>query len=272
MDERVRRLNNGLKMPAVGLGTYRAGPGREARQAVLWALQTGYRLIDTSLAYWNEPDVGAAVRESGVPREQIFVTTKLENDDHGYGETLRACERSLENLGTRFLDLYLIHWPVASLRGQTWRAMERLYEEGLCRAIGVSNYTVRHLEELLASSEVVPAVNQVEFHPFLYQRDLLEFCRERSIQLEAYSPLVKATRFDDPVLRRLGEKYSKTPAQILIRWDVEHGVVPIPKSVHREWIEENIDVWDFSLDVEDVRSLDALNREYHSDWDPTDMP
>ena len=259
-------------MPAVGLGTYRSGPGREAQQSVRWALEAGYRLIDTSLAYGNEPDVGLAVRDSGIPREEVFITTKLENDDHGYDQTLRACEISLGNLGVDYLDLYLIHWPVEGLRGETWRAMERLYERGVCRAIGVSNFTVRHLEELFFSADIRPTVNQVEFHPFLFQRGLLDFCRESGVQLEAYSPLVKATRLDDPTLARIGEKYGRTPAQILIRWDIEHGVIPIPKSVHKEWIEENLEVWDFALTHDDVREIDGLDRGYHADWDPTDVP
>ncbi len=272
MDPQLRRLNNRVEMPAVGLGTYRSGPGPDAQQAVLWALEAGYRLIDTSLAYDNESDVGVALRESAVPREQVFVTTKLENDDHGYDRTLRAFETSLNNLDVDYIDLYLIHWPVEGLRRNTWRAMERLYEQGVCRAIGVSNYTVRHLEELFAQSDVRPAVNQVEFHPFLYQQALLELCQESDVQLEAYSPLVKATRFDDPTLRRIADKYDRTPAQILIRWDVEHGVIPIPKSVHKDWIEENFDVWDFSLEADDMREIDGLNADYHADWDPTDTP
>ncbi|MEJ2673113.1 MAG: aldo/keto reductase [Deltaproteobacteria bacterium] len=259
-------------MPRLGLGTYRSGPGYEAQQSALWALEAGYRLIDTALAYGNEPDVGAAVRRSGVPREEIFLTTKLENDDHGYEQTLAACSQSLKNLQIDYLDLYLIHWPVPGLRHQTWKAMEQLYSEGKCRAIGVSNYTIRHLQELLAESKTVPAINQVEFHPFLYQRELQEYCSDHGIRVESYSPLMKATRFDHPLLVKLAAKYGKTPAQILLRWHMEHGLIAIPKSVHREWIQENIDIWKFALAFEDVESLDGLNERRHLDWDPTDIP
>ncbi len=262
-------LNNGVVMPMLGLGTYRSGPGKEAERAVAWALEAGYRLIDTSLAYWNERDVGKAIRKSGVPRRELFITTKLENDDHGYDSTLDACEISLENLGTDYLDLYLIHWPVPRLRLQTWRAMERLLEEGKCRAIGVSNYTERHLRELFEHADVIPAVNQVEFHPFLFQNELLQFCHKNKIRLEAYSPLVKATRFDHPLLVELAADYDKTPAQILLRWNIQHDVIAIPKSVHRDWIRENIDICGFSITQKDMHRLDALNENRHTDWDPT---
>lgn len=268
---RTLTLNTGQTMPRLGLGTYRAH-GREARQAVLWALEAGYRLVDTALAYGNEREVGAALRQSGVPREEVFITSKLENDDHGYANTFEACARSLENLGTDYLDLYLIHWPVPGLRGETWRAMEQLHADGRCRAVGVSNYTIRHLDELLATSALVPAVNQVEFHPFLYQRELLTWCRERDIVLEAYSPLVKATRFDDPTLRDIPRSHGRTPAQVLLRWHLQRGVVAIPKSVHRAWIHENAGVWDFNLPQQDMARLDALDERRHVDWDPSDLP
>lgn len=271
-DTRSITLNNGVSMPLLGLGTYLSGPGEEARQAVAWALETGYRLVDTSLAYWNERDVGRAVRDSGVPRSEIVITSKLENDDHGYDNTLIACEQSLANLRTDYLDLYLIHWPVPGLRNETWRAMERLLEEGKCRAIGVSNYTIRHLRELLDRSETVPAVNQVEFHPFLYQKALLDFCRDQGIVLEAYSPLAKARRMNDPVLNDIARIHGKRPAQVLLRWHLDQGVPAIPKSVRREHIIENWDVWDFRLSDEDRRRLHALDRQHHYDWDPTDAP
>ncbi|MGE0079896.1 MAG: aldo/keto reductase [Thiohalomonadaceae bacterium] len=258
-------------MPRLGLGTYRAH-GREARKAVVWALEAGYRLVDTALAYGNEREVAAGLHESGLPREQVFITSKLENDDHGYASTLAACARSLDNLGTDYLDLYLIHWPVPGLRGETWRAMERLYAEGRCRAVGVSNYTIRHLQELLGAASLVPAVNQVEFHPFLYQRELLAWCRERGIVLEAYSPLVKATRFHDPVLRDIARRHGRTPAQVLLRWHLQRGVVAIPKSVHHAWIRENAGAWDFALAAEDMARLDALDEGRHVDWDPSDLP
>jgi len=265
-------LNNGIGMPMLGLGTYRSGPGEEAERAVTWALEAGYRLIDTALAYGNEPDVGRAVKASGVRREEIFITTKLENDDQGYDSTLAACERSLKNLQTDYIDLYLVHWPVEGPRMKTWKAMERLFSEGRCRAIGVSNYTERHIAELLSLSEVVPAVNQVEFHPFLYQKKLQDFCTERGIIVEAYSPLVKATRLDNEVLVKTGRRYGKTPAQILLRWHLEHGAPAVPKSVHHEWIIENNDIWDFSISEADMIELDSLDENLHYDWDPTDVP
>lgn len=265
-------LNNRVEMPRPGLGTYRSGPGKEAQQSVAWALEAGYRLIDTALAYGNESDVGIGMRQSGITREKIFITTKLENADHGYEQTLAACVQSLKNLQVDYIDLYLIHWPVPILRRQTWKAMERLYSEGKCRAIGVSNYTIQHLEELLAESEVTPAVNQVEFHPFLYQKELQEYCSRHRIKVESYSPLVKATRLDHPLLVKMAKKYGKTSAQVLIRWHLEHGLIAIPKSVHREWIYENIDVWNFSLTPDDARSLDELNEGHHIDWDPTNIP
>lgn len=272
MREHTVTLNSGFPMPLVGLGTYRSGPGEEARRAVRWALEAGYRLVDTSLAYDNEPDVSAAIRESRVERRDLFLTTKLENADQGYESALAACARSLENLRTDYLDLYLVHWPVPEHRGATWLALEELRRQGRCRSIGVSNYTVRHLEELLATARVVPAVNQVEFHPFLYQSDLLAYCRARGIVVEAYSPLVKATRLDHPVLTEVAEAYGKTPAQILVRWHVGHGVPAIPKSVHRDRIEENLAVWDFALSAADRARLDGLDEGLHVDWDPTDVP
>src|SRR5688572_18816892 len=184
-------LNDGAKMPALGLGVWQAAAGKETRRAVGAALEIGYRLIDTAKMYGNERDVGAAVRESGIPREEIFVTTKLWNDDHGHEAALRAFERSRKELGLDYVDLYLIHWPVTGLRQETWKAFLKLRDEGRVRSIGVSNYTIQHLEELLPESPTPPAVNQVEFHPFLYQRELLAFCQGRRIQLEAYSPLVR---------------------------------------------------------------------------------
>jgi diketogulonate reductase-like aldo/keto reductase len=263
------RLNNGALMPLLGLGTYLAGPGSEAVRAILWALEGGYRLIDTSLAYWNEQDVGAALRASGLPREELFITSKLENLDHGYDSTLRACERSLSNLGLDRLDLYLVHWPVPGLRGETWRAMERLHQEGLCSSIGVSNYTERHLNELLGGAGMPPAVNQVESHPFLAQQALLQYCRRRGVALQAYSPLAKATRLGDPVLLEVAQRLAKTPAQVMLRWQLERGVAVIPKSVRREKIAENSALFDFSLAPEDQAALAALDAALHLDWDPT---
>jgi diketogulonate reductase-like aldo/keto reductase len=239
---------------------------------VLAALRVGYRLVDTARAYRNEEDVGAAIRDSGVPRDEVFVTTKLWNSDHGYDATLRACDESLRRLGLDRLDLYLIHWPVPKLRGETWRAMERILADGKARAIGVSNYTVRHLDELLASANEPPAVNQVELHPFLLQRELVEHCRAKGIQVEAYGPLVRGHKMEHPVLQRVAHRVGRTPAQVLIRWGIEHGLVTIPKSVHEHRIRENADVFGFSLSPADLAALDALDEGYRTSWDPTDAP
>ncbi len=271
IDTRIK-LNSGVVMPLFGLGTFQTRSGRETREAVLHALQVGYRLIDTAKAYGNEEDVGDAVRESGIPREEIFVTTKLWNTDHGYDRALKAFEKSLERLGLSYVDLYLIHWPEGGLRNETWKALEKLLKGGTCRAIGVSNYTVRHLKELLDNSSTVPAVNQVEFHPYLYQEELLEFCNSHEIQMEAYSPLTKGRKLNDPKLLAIARKYSKTSAQILIRWVLQKEVVVIPKSSRNERIEENARVFDFSISDEDMRSLDSFSENYRTSWNPTDVP
>jgi diketogulonate reductase-like aldo/keto reductase len=262
-------LNNGVAMPRLGLGVWQTGRGHQTREAVGAALELGYRLIDTAAAYGNEKEVGEAVRRSGIPRGEIFVTTKLWNSDHGYDPARRAFDLSLRELGLDYVDLYLIHWPVARLRRQTWRALERLLSEGLCRSIGVSNYTITHLEELLRESDTAPAVNQVEFHPFLYQRELLEFCRARAIQVEAYSPLARTKRLNHPRLEQLSTRYGKTAAQILIRWSLQHDLVTIPKSARRSRIAENAAVFDFALENEDMAALDALDQDLRVAWDPT---
>lgn len=262
-------LNNGVKMPILGLGTYRLSPGRPVANAVRWAIEAGYRLIDTASMYGNERDVGEAIRRSGVPRDQVFVTTKLWNSDHGYESTLTAFDRSLNRLGLTYVDLYLIHWPVEGIRRETWRAMEAVLEGGKCRAVGVSNYMTWHLDELMKDSSTIPAVNQVEFSPYLYQKDLLEYCRSHGIQLEAYSPLTKARRLSDPRLLKIGSRYNKTPAQVLIRWALQKGTVVIPKSSRRERIAENAHVFDFSLSGEDMAVLDSFHEDYRTTWDPT---
>jgi diketogulonate reductase-like aldo/keto reductase len=265
-------LNNGVKIPILGLGVYQAESGSETVKAVRTALDVGYRHIDTARAYENESDVGRAVKKSGLPREEVFVTTKLWNTDHGYDSTIQAFDGSRRRLGFDYIDLYLIHWPVEGQRLESWRAMERLLEKGLCRAIGVSNYTVKHLQELLAASPVIPAANQIELSPFLYQRDLIEFCNNSGIQVEAYSPLTQGKKLDHPTLVAVARKYGKTPAQILIRWAIEHRLVVIPKSVRRARIVENADVFDFSIEPADLAMLDGLDEGFRTCWDPTDAP
>ncbi len=265
-------LRGGVEMPVLGLGVWQAAPGEETRGAVAEALRAGYRLVDTARAYRNEADVGQAVRESGVPRDEVFVTTKLWNADHGYDRALRAIDDSLDRLGFEQVDLYLVHWPFEGLRHETWRAMERILADGKARAVGVSNYTVRHLDELLARSKVPPAVNQVELSPFLHQRDLLAHCARLGIQVEAYGPLVRGQRMDHPVLARISGKHGRTPAQVLLRWGLQHGLVVIPKSVHPGRIRENADVFGFALDAADMGALDALDEGYRTSWDPTAAP
>src|SRR5690606_2008460 len=261
-------LATGAKMPWLGLGVYKAKEGEEVEQAVKAALRIGYRSIDTAAFYDNEEGVGRAVRESGVSREELFITTKVWNTDQGYDSTLAAFEASLRRLGMEYVDLYLIHWPVKGKYKETWRALETLYREGRVRAIGVSNFQVHHLEDLMADAEIKPMVNQVEFHPFLTQETLRAFCRKEGIQLEAWSPLMRGEVMNVLEIVELSKKYGKTPAQIVLRWDLQHGVVTIPKSVREERIRENADLFDFELSAEDMAKLDALNRNHRFGPDP----
>ncbi|MFC7440450.1 aldo/keto reductase [Laceyella putida] len=261
-------LNNGVKMPWLGLGVYKAQEGSEVERAVEVALQTGYRSVDTAAFYQNEAGVGNAIKRSGIPRENLFVTTKVWNTDQGYETTLTAFETSRKKLGLDYLDLYLIHWPVKGLFKETWRALEKLYRDGWVRAIGVSNFHIHHLEELLRDSEVTPMVNQVEFHPLLTQQELRHFCRMQSIQFEAWSPLMRGNVVNQPVLMELAEKYQKTPAQLVLRWDLQHEVVTIPKSVTPSRIVENADIFDFEISTEDMEKLDGLNRNQRFGQNP----
>lgn len=252
-------LNNGVKMPWIGLGVFQVTDHAEATQAVKWAIEAGYRSIDTAMIYRNEEAVGRGIRESGVPREELFITTKVWNDDQGYDSTLRAFEESRKRLGLEYLDLYLIHWPGKSKYKETWKALIKLREEGWVRAIGVSNFHIHHLEDIMEDSGVVPAVNQVELHPWLTQKPLLDFCKRHNIQVESWSPLAKGQLLDHPTLTEIGRKYGKTPAQVIIRWNLQLGIVTIPKSVKRERIIENADVFDFELTPEEIAAIDALN-------------
>lgn len=264
------RLNNGTKIPILGLGVYQMPPIIITARAVRWALELGYRHIDTARIYYNEKAVGSAIKKSGVPREEIFLTTKLWNADQK--DAVKACNSSLRKLQTDYVDLYLIHWPAPGTRSGAWKALESLYKEGKCRAIGVSNYTIRHLKELLDSCEVLPAVNQVEFSPYLYQKELLEFCKSKGIQPEAYSPLTRGKKLKDPKLVELASKYNKSPAQILIRWALQHDIVAIPKSTKKERIRENLGALDFTISKGDIEKMDSLNEDFRTCWDPTKMP
>lgn len=261
------RLNNGVEMPVLGLGVFRSPPGEPTRASVAFALEHGYRHIDTAKAYGNEADVGAAVRASKVPRKEIFVTTKLRGDDHGRAK--RAYAHSLKELGLDTIDLYLIHWPQPGKRLEAWDALADLQRSGAARAVGVSNYTVDHLEELFAHSSVVPTVNQVEFHPFLFQEELLDFCKRKGIVLEAYSPLAKARRLDHPVIVNVARREHRTPAQVMLRWGLQHGAVVIPKSNRPERIVENSRIFDFELSQKDMAALDGLHEEARTSWNPT---
>jgi len=262
-------LNNGVKMPMLGIGTWQM-KGKEAYEAVLAALKAGYRHIDTAAIYGNEKEVGEAIKKSGIPRKEIFVTTKLWNDDHHDPES--ALEASLKRLGIGYVDLYLMHFPVREVRNRTWMAMEKFVDNEMARTVGVSNFTIRHLKELLEKTKTVPAVNQVEFNPYLYQKELHEFCKKNKIQLEAYTPLVRGKRMNDPKLVEIAKKYGKTPAQILIRWCLQHDIVVIPKSSSETRIIENADVFDFNMDPEDMKKLDTFNENLRVCWDPTNEP
>lgn len=261
-------LVNGVKMPYFGLGVFEAEQGTETIRAIHWALEAGYRHIDTASLYGNEESVGEAVKTSGIPREEIFVTTKVWNSDQGFQPTWEAFCRSLEKLDMEYIDLYLVHWPVRDKFVETWEALEEIYRKKLVRAIGVSNFLIHHLDVLLDRSGIPPMVNQVEFHPLLVQNDLLSYCRENDIQYQAWSPIMKGRVNDIPLLQELGRKYGKTPVQITLRWDLQKGVVTIPKSVQKERIIQNADIFDFELDPGEIQKIDALDRHYRMGADP----
>jgi len=266
-------LNNGVEMPWLGLGVFQVKDGEEVISSVKTALEVGYRSIDTAAIYKNEEGVGQAIVESNVPREELFITTKLWNADQGYETALAAFEKSLEKLGLEYLDLYLIHWPLPSQGKyvETWRALEKLYKDGRVRAIGVSNFKVHHLADIIANCEIKPMVNQVEYHPRFNQRELHDFCKKNGIQLEAWSPLMQGGLLDDPTLVEIAKKYNKSTAQIIIRWDIQTGVVTIPKSVKPHRIAENADIFDFELSQEDLEKINALNQDKRMFADPDDF-
>lgn len=263
-------LNNGATMPLLGLGVYNMH-SREGEEAITTALEVGYRLIDTAAVYGNEREVGNAVRNSTVPREEIFVTTKVWNHQQGYDSTLRAFEGSQRKLDIGYIDLYLVHWPVRGQRKDTWKALETLYSERQIKAIGIANYLIPFLLELEEHATFVPAVNQIEFSPFLFLKEEYDYCKTRGIQLQSYSPLTRGKKFNDPTLLGISAKHGKTPAQILIRWNLEHAVSVIPKSSSRKRLQENFDVFDFTLDEEDMKLLNGLNENFRVVDDPMHM-
>ena len=261
-------LHNGVQMPYFGLGVYLSKDGKEVINAVKDALNHGYRHIDTASIYKNEEGVGLGINESNVDRKDVFLVSKVWNNDQGYDSTLKAFDASLKRLGTDYLDLYLIHWPKGELSKETWKALEKLYREKRVRAIGVSNFLQHHLEDLLTSAEIVPMVNQMEFHPYLVQQDLVYYCVSKGIQYEAWSPLMQGHIFDLDIMKDLAAKYNKTIAQIVLRWDLQKGVVTIPKSSNKNRIISNADLFDFELSREDVQLLDGLDRGKRFGPDP----
>ncbi|ASS77062.1 aldo/keto reductase [Tumebacillus algifaecis] len=264
-------LANGVQMPWLGLGVFKTAEGEEVENSVRYALEAGYRHIDTAAIYGNEAGVGQAVKASGLAREELFITTKVWNSEQGYDTTLAAFEESRKKLGVEYVDLYLIHWAVKEKYKETWKALEKLYQDGYVRAIGVSNFQVHHLQDLMETCSVKPMVNQCEYHPYLTQKELLSFCQQEGIQFEAWSPIMRGKVNDEPEIVKLAEKYGKTPAQVVLRWDLQHGVVTIPKSVRRERVIENAQLFDFELAVEDMETLDRLNRDQRFGSDPDNI-
>lgn len=256
-------------MPQIGLGVWLSGNGAELDTAIKSALDVGYRHIDTAAFYFNESGVGRAIAESGVERSEVFVTTKVWNDDQGYEKTLKAFDKSLNELRMDHVDLYLVHWPVKDKYIETWTALEELYEQGKVKAIGVSNFLQHHLEVLLPHCAVKPMVNQLEHHPYLVQKELQRFCEQHQIQFEAWRPLMGGNlMFEIPVLRTLAERYGKTPAQILLRWNIQNNIVTIPKSIDPRRLKENFDIWDFELSASDLAAIDALDKHKRLGPDP----
>lgn len=263
------QLNNGVRIPQLGLGVFQNPDGEQTQNAVRWALETGYRHIDTAKIYGNEESVGAGIRESGVARGEIFLTTKLWNEDIRQGRAKAAFEESLKALGTDYVDLYLIHWPADGYE-RAWAELEDLYAQGRIKAIGVSNFHRHHLERLEQSAKVVPAVNQIESHPYLSNQELIDYCHGKGIAVQVWSPLggTGGNLMEDGVLRTLAEKYGKTPAQIILRWDIQRNVIVIPKSTHQDRIISNREIFDFELSQEDMAAISALNRNQRVGADP----
>lgn len=264
-------LNNGVEIPAFGLGVYKVEEGKEVEETVSYAIDLGYRLVDTAAFYDNEEGVGRAIRNSTIPREELFVTTKIWNSDQGYEETLQAFERSFQKLNIDYIDLLLVHWPVKGKYVDTWRALEKLYKEKKVRAIGVSNFTIEYLQDLMAHSTIKPMLNQVELHPKLSQKELITFCKEHDIHVQAWSPIARGAVLEEPLLVKLAEKYHKTTAQIILRWHLQNNVLIIPKSTNKERLESNASLYDFKLSKEDMHKIDSLNENKRFGADPTNF-
>jgi len=264
-------LNNGVEVPQVGLGVWQTKEGAEVERAVTAAIESGYRLIDTAAIYGNEAGVGRAIKASGVPREAIFITTKLWNAHHAYEDALRAFDESLRKLDCDYIDLYLIHWPLP-MEGkftQAWKALEKLYDDKRVRAIGVSNFKPHHLEELLKGAETAPAVNQIELHPLFQQKETRAYCAEHGIAVESYSPLMQGGEaLEHPVIANLARTHDKTPAQVILRWHVQCGLIVIPKSVNPERIRENFTLFDFELSEDEMRQIEGIDENRRVSADP----
>ena len=268
----TKTLHNGVEMPSLGLGVFRVEDGQELIDAVKIAVKHGYRSIDTAAIYGNEVGVGQGIRkgmeDENITREDLFITSKVWNSDLGYETTIAAYEESLTKLGLEYLDLYLIHWPVEGKYKEAWKALETLYKEGRVKAIGVSNFHIHHLEELIKDAEIKPMIDQVEYHPRLTQKELKTFCKEHNIQLEAWSPLMAGQLLDNSELREIASKYGKSVAQIIVRWDLQNDVVTIPKSTKEHRIVENANVYDFELVKDDMNRIDLMNENQRVGPDP----
>ncbi|WP_088014549.1 aldo/keto reductase [Gottfriedia acidiceleris] len=268
----VVKLNNGLEMPVIGLGVFQVEDGQVVIDSVKAAIRNGYRSIDTAAIYQNEEGVGQGIREAleenGLKREDLFITSKVWNADLGYQLTIDAFELSLKKLGLDYLDLYLIHWPVEGKYVESWKALETLYKNGKVKAIGMSNFQIHHLKEVMANAEIMPMINQVELHPMLSQVELREFLKENSIQVEAWAPLMQGQLFENETLLQIANKYNKSIAQVVLRWHLQNGIVIIPKSIKEHRIQENVNIFDFELTEEDMNQINALNQNHRVGPDP----
>jgi diketogulonate reductase-like aldo/keto reductase len=262
--------NQGNTIPVLGLGVWKSSKD-ECYQAVMDALELGYRHIDTAAIYANEESVGKAIADSKIERSEVFITTKLWNADQGASKAEKAFEKSLQKLNLDYVDLYLIHFPVSGIRNESWKILASIYKSGRAKSIGVSNFMIPHLEELIQMTGLVPAINQIEVHPFLNQKELRDYCASKKILVEAYSPLAHGKRIQDPAITKISQKYNRTNAQILIRWSIQSGMIVLPKSIKRSRIEENGSVFDFQLDNADMEYLNSLDENYRTCWDPSEV-
>lgn len=265
------KLANGIDMPVLGLGVFKVEEGAELISAVKEAIRLGYRSIDTAAIYGNEASTGQGIRESGIPREELFITSKVWNADLGYEETLAAFDETMRKMELDYLDLYLIHWPADSRYINAWRALETLYNAGRIRAIGVSNFQIHHLETLKKHATIMPTINQVELHPRLTQKELIAYCKENNIRVEAWSPLMQGGLFDNQTLQAIATHHNKTIAQIILRWDLQNGIIAIPKSTKPHRIAENMDIFDFELTLDEMTKIDALNQNLRVGPDPDNI-